>query len=204
MTERFANLKKIPAQPAMRLLAAANAKLKTPLTCPASADVPTVLAELAKAGAFVDMLRLMSVALPGRERVWWACLAARDVVGPAADPLPRPLATAEQWVFHPGDETKTAAHQAAETADTDDDTVLCATAAVFGDDTMGPGALADFPAPPGGSAAASFGMNVMALEAQGLPISEAADVLIDRALDIARGGNGKSTPAAVPAAETEG
>lgn len=195
MSERFADLRKIPQQPAMRLLAAANAKLQAPLKSPASAPVDVVMDELAGAGAFVDMIRLMAVALPGRERAWWACLAARDIIGPDADPVPRSLAAAEAWVFRPGEDTRAAAHQAAETADPDDDVVLCATVAVFADGTMGPGSLKDFPAPPGGAEAAAFGLNIMALEHQGLPIAEAADRLIDRAVDIARGGSGKPRPA---------
>lgn len=194
MSDRFADLRKIPEQPAKRFLAAANAKLATPLTAPASAPVSAVMGELAGQGAFVDMLRLMSVALPARERTWWACLAARDVVGPDADPVPATLATAEAWVFRPGEETRAAAYQAAEAADPDDETVLCATAAVFADGTLGPGDLKEYPAPPGGGEAAAFGMNVMALEHLGLPIAEAADRLIDRALDIARGGSGKPKP----------
>ncbi len=46
MDERFADLKKIPADPAMRLLAGANAKLATKLPLPASAPVGEVLAGL--------------------------------------------------------------------------------------------------------------------------------------------------------------
>jgi hypothetical protein len=47
MDKRFADLKKIPAVPAARLLAAASIKLKTKLKSPTSADVSTVLTELA-------------------------------------------------------------------------------------------------------------------------------------------------------------
>ncbi len=46
MNERFADLTKLPRQPAARLLALANAKLQTPLESPASAPVEAVLAEL--------------------------------------------------------------------------------------------------------------------------------------------------------------
>ena len=82
MSERFKNLKKIPDQPAARLLAAANAQLKTKLKTPANASVETVLEALAEVDAKVDMLRLLSVALPPRECVWWACRAGHDVLGP--------------------------------------------------------------------------------------------------------------------------
>ena len=96
MDDRFANLVKIPAQPAARLLAAENAELDTPVTAPASAPVEVVMRELAQKEAWVDMVRLLSVALPVRERIWWACLAARDMLEPGAR-VPPPLAAAEAW-----------------------------------------------------------------------------------------------------------
>lgn len=189
MTNRFDDLKKVPAQPAVRLLAMESAKLTTKLTTPANASVSEVMTALAAEGAIVDMLRLMSVALPPRERTWWACLAARDLIG-AVDKLPLPLELAEAWVRKPTDATRTAARNAVDLADVDDDTVLCATAVVFCDDKLGPGDLAQYPGPPGAGAAAVFAMNVKAL-ACGVGFGETANVLIDRALDIARGGNGQ-------------
>ena len=189
MTGRFDNMKKVPAQPALRLLANANAKLRTPLATPANASVAQVMAALAEQDAYIDMLRLMSVALPPRECVWWACLAARDVIGPV-DKLPLPLDLAERWVRKPGDDTRTAARDAIDLADVDDETVLCATAVVYHDGKLGPGDLAQYDGPPGATSAACFGMNVAALD-RGGALSETAAVLIDRAVDIARGGNGQ-------------
>jgi hypothetical protein len=190
MTQRFADLKKVPKEPAARLLAGANARLKTPLKAPVAAPVGVVLAELEEAGAWIDMLRLLSVALPPRERVWWACLAGRDVAA-AAPRLPPPLAAAEAWVFKPSDAARDAARAAAESAEPDDDTTLCATAVIFFDGTLGTGDLARQPAPPGVAQAAAFGMNLLALGQEGADFAGAANRLIDRALDIARGGNGR-------------
>lgn len=191
MTQRFADLKKVPKEPAARLLAGANARLKTPLKAPVAASVSVVLAELEEAEAWIDMLRLLSVALPPRERVWWACLAGRDVVGAGAQRLPPTLAAAEAWVFKPSDAARDAARAAAETAEPDEDTSLCATAVIFFDGTLGTGALAQQPAPPGVAQAAAFGMNLIALGLEGQDCTAAANRLIDRALDIARGGNGR-------------
>ncbi|MDO9526363.1 MAG: hypothetical protein Q7J57_12650 [Gemmobacter sp.] len=193
MNPRFAGLRKIPAEPAARLLAQANARLSTKLTAPASAQVPEVLAELDAAHAHVDMLRLMSVALPPRERAWWACLAARDLLGPE-QPVPRTLLAAENWVRQPGEDTRAAAQVALEAAEMDDDATLCAKAAIYGDGTLGPGALASHPAPPGAAQAAVFGINIMAIGRQGNDFAAEATRLIDRALDIARGGNGRASP----------
>jgi hypothetical protein len=191
MNERFTDLKKVPKEPAMRLLAMANADLDTKLNTPTNASVEVVLDELEKAGAFVDMMRLLSVSLPARERTWWACLAARDVVGEDVEKLPPPLIAAEQWVRKPSDETRDAARLAAETAAVNDDTTLCAVSVVFYDETLGTGELAEFASPAGASQTAVFGMNVMALDKIEGGIEVAANVIIDRALDIARGGNGQ-------------
>jgi hypothetical protein len=200
MTQRFADLKKVSKEPAARLLAGANARLKTPLKAPVAAPVSVVLAELEEAGAWIDMLRLLSVALPPRERVWWACLAGRDVVeaekGAGATRLPPPLAAAEAWVFKPSDAARDAARAAAEMAEPFDDTSLCATAVIFFDGTLGTGALAQQPAPPGVAQAAVFGMNLLSLGLEGQDFAAAANRLIDRALDIARGGNGRGGAAA--------
>ncbi|MFQ5621865.1 MAG: hypothetical protein ACE5FS_00565 [Paracoccaceae bacterium] len=191
MSERFADLKKIAREPAARLLATANAKLQTKVKAPASASVEAVLEELDENGAVVDMLRILSLALPARERVWWACLAARDLVGQDVEPAPPPLAAAEKWVFKPTDENREAAREALELAEMDDQTELCATAVIFCDGKIGTGDLADVDAPPGGSATAAFVMNATALSESGEKFDAYGQLLVDRALDIARGGSGR-------------
>lgn len=190
MKTRFADLKKVPTQPAVRLLAMANAKLKLKLKAPANASVEVVMTELAKADAVVDMLRLMSVALPARERVWWACLAARDVVGLDPEVVPPPLVASEAWVRKPSDAARDAARLAVEVADIDDETVFCANTVVYCDDTLGTGDMAQYPAPPGASQTSAFGMNIVAM-GTGEDVMQMAHHLVDRAVDIARGGNGQ-------------
>ena len=189
MSKRFDDLKKVPKQPALRLLAMANTKLSVKLDLPANASVSEVMAALSKKGKFVDMLRLMGAALPPRERAWWACLAARDLI-PEGEDVPPSLALSEAWVRKPNDELREKLQQASETADMDDETVMCGMCVIFFDDTLGPGERSKMPGPVGVTQASAFGMNVKAL-GQGDSIPETADVLIDRALDIARGGNGK-------------
>lgn len=190
MNARFSGLTKIPQQPAARLLSMANAELETELTAPASAAVEVVLEELEQKGALIDMLRLLSVALPARERVWWSCLAARDTLKDG-NKLPPPLAAAEAWVFKPTEENRAVAHHAVQHASMKDDTKHCAMAVQFHDGTLGPGDLAQHPAPPGGSEVSAFAMNVVAIGRSGKTLEVAAALLIDRALDIARGGSGR-------------
>ena len=191
MTTRFDNLKKIPPDPAAKLLSNANTKLQTKHGLPASAPVSAVLAELDRLGGKIDILRLLSVALPAREATWWACLAARDLVGADAKIVPPPLAAAERWVFKPNEENRTAAHRAFETAEMDDDTTYCAMAALYADGTLGPGELNQIAAPPNGLSAAVLAMNMISLRANAARFALHIEFLIDRGLDIARGGNGR-------------
>ena len=201
MNERFSGLTKLPKQPAARLLSNANAELETELAAPASASVEVVLEELEAKGALIDMLRLLSVALPARERVWWSCLAARDTLAEGGK-LPPPLAAAEAWVFKPTEENRAVAHHSLQHASMKDDTKHCAMAVQWHDGTLGPGDLAQHPAPPGGSEVSAFAMNVVAIGKSGKTLEIAAALLIDRALDIARGGSGQGKPAPKARAET--
>ncbi|TDL85192.1 hypothetical protein E2L05_16170 [Meridianimarinicoccus aquatilis] len=207
MMSRYEGLKKIPREPALRQLALSNMKLDTALTSPASAPIEQVLAELERADAYLDMLRVLAAALPARERVWWGCLAAEDLLGDPKTPPPS-LAAAQAWVFKPSDAAREKARQAVELADSDDDTTLCATAVAMCDGKLGSGDLAQYDAPAGAAAMAILGMNLLSL---GTAEAEAFDahktILIERALDIARGGNGRQVeaiPSSTPEAVTEG
>lgn len=191
MSKRFENLKKIPPEPAAKLLSNANTRLQTKLTAPVSASVSAVLTELGEKAAKIDMLRLLSVALPPREATWWACLAARDLIGADAKVVPPPLAAAERWVFKPTQENRDMARQCFEGADQDDDTAYCAMAALYADGTLGPGEMNQHPAPPNGVSAAVFAMNLIAMRANVARMQPYLDILIDRGLDIGRGGNGR-------------
>jgi len=170
MSERFSDLKKVPKEPAMRILALANMKLNTRLGTPANAPVPDVLAFLDeqpdKIEAVLDMLRLLASSLPQ---------------------------AAEAWVRKPSDETRTIVREKLEVAEPDDPTSLASVTAVFCDGKLGAGDLAQYDAPVGASQGAAFGMNVTALAVAEDGFLEGAQHLIDRALDLARGGNGKAT-----------
>ena len=190
MNDRYSDLTKLIKQPAARLLANANAELETQIVAPASAPVEVVLRELDQKGALIDIMRLLSIALPARERVWWCCLAARDLLPPGAK-VPPPLAAAEAWVFKPSEENRAIAHHAVQHASMKDDTKHCAMAVQFHDGTLGPGDLAQHPAPPGGSEVSAFAMNIVAIAKSGKMLDEAAGLMIERALDIARGGSGR-------------
>ncbi len=194
MSDRFSDLKKIPKEPAARMLARVHVKLATPVSAPVSAPVEVVLDELAGKEAWVDVLKLLAIALPAREAVWWACIAARDVVGHDKKATTPCLKASEAWVFDPTEKNREAARVSLDNVYIDDDTELCATAAMYAPGNMGPGDLADYPAPAGAVSSCAFGMNMVSLSAA-TDFDAHLQLLIDRAVDIARGGNGQLAPA---------
>ena len=196
MADRYDGLIKIPAQPASRLLALANVTLDYKVKAPASADVATVLRELDAAYEPAEIIRVLSAALPLREGVWWACLAARDLLGPEARPT-RTLSTSEAWVFDPSDANRKAAREALDAVAPEDPAMLCASAVSMCDGKLGPGDLQQYDAPPGASQISVFGMVMMSLAARDDAFFHQIQLLIERALDIARGGNGTIDPASV-------
>jgi hypothetical protein len=62
---------------------------------------------------------------------------------------------------------------------------------MYADGTLGTGDMAQHPAPPGGSSIAAFAMNIEAIAARDDNFDTYIQELIDRAVDIGRGGNGK-------------
>lgn len=191
MSERFKDMAKVPQEPAAKLLALTNTRLETPITSPVAALPEVVLAELDEKGAMFDVLRLLSIALPARERVWWACLAARDYIGPKSDKDPKSLTASEDWVFKPTPENRERARLSMDEAYIDDETVNIAMSVMYSDGTMGPADLAHYPAPAGAAETCAFIMNIVALDKNSDRFEEYGQFLIDRAVDIARGGNGR-------------
>ena len=193
MSERFKDMVKVPKEPVAKLLSMTNTRLQTPIQSPVAALAEEVLNELDGKEAMLDVIRLLSIVLPPRERVWWACLAARDYIGPKSENDPKPLTTSEAWVFNPSDENREAARNSIDEAYIDDETVNCALSVLYFDGTLGPADLAQFPAPAGASETYAFVMNVVALDKNSDRFEEYGQMLIDRGVDIARGGNGRMT-----------
>lgn len=197
MSERFSDMTKIPEQPAMRLLAAKATKLETKTDLPANASVEAVLKVLNEKEAWPDILKLMAVALPEREAVWWGCVAGRDLM--EGDEVSPCLGAAQAWVFEPNDENRAKIQGLLET-NADDPAALVAQAALYAPGTLGVGDLADLPAPAAGLPTLVLGMNMTAVGEADEPM-EHLQWVIDRAVDIARGGNGnieQITPAPEP------
>ena len=188
MSEKFQNLIKIPEQPAARLLAIGNTKIEMKLKAPVSATVAVVLGELEKAEAYVDMIRLLSVSLPSRECVWWACIAGKDIMAREGY-TSECLLAAEAWVFKPTNENRKRLHLVLENESGNDPAVLAATAAFYAPGTMGLGDMEEQPAPSGIVASCTFGINLLTIKLGPDPDTR-FKLIIDRAINIARGCSG--------------
>lgn len=192
MTEgsRYEGLTKLPPTPAMALLKAEKIKLEAKVEMDETTSIPDLLDKLEEKGAVVDMLRVLAHALPPRESAWWGCLAARDTLEEGAEITPC-IKTSEDWVFKPGDETQYRARQALDAAEMDDDTTLVAQAVSFANGTLGPYELEDYEAPPGGRGVSIFGIAMLSYFHDEEKVDAQGTLLIARAIDIAKGGNGK-------------
>lgn len=199
-TDPFAGLKKLPETPAQALADAAEIEFSVPIegeeTTPADA-----LRQFAEADKPGDQIRMLALALPPREGVWWACVCMRDMLPAAPVKMPDCLTTAEAWVYKPNAETREAAHKAAQAARPSDDTQIVATAAVYAAGTMGPGDLDAMPLQAGAFANVLAGAVLTAMANAREELAERMPgLVIERGLDIARGGNGRlETEAAAPA-----
>ena len=132
--------------------------------------------------------------MPAREGVWWACLATRDLASVANNGDVSPILSAtESWVFKPTEENLHSIKLALDSATVDDESTLCGTAALFANGRLGPGELDEFEAPPGASAMMIFGSVVKSWSEYGENIINHENLLIERALNLARGGDGKVT-----------
>ena len=95
----FANLTKIDDKTAADVVRLGKLKFPTKIETPADAPVSHLIKELVAQNLLVDALKVLAMALPGREAVWWGCLAARDLM-PEGKKTPQ-LEAAEAWVFKP-------------------------------------------------------------------------------------------------------
>ncbi|MGI3171011.1 DUF6931 family protein [Pseudooceanicola sp. C21-150M6] len=185
------DMRKLPSEPYTRVMARVGVKLSTKLDLPASATVEEALQRLSDLDEPYDFLHLLAMALPTREAVWWACLAAGDLMqDPDLSATPSMIA-AKGWVFNPDDQHRAAAQTAFEGADPNDNTRFCAMAAFYGDGTLGMGDLSREAAPPAAVSSAVLAQVMLTLGQSPHGLDSDLDLAIRRVIDIARGGNGR-------------
>ncbi len=149
--------------------------------------VEKLIEELVAQNLLMDALKILALALPPREGVWWGCLAARDTTLVDGEKT-KALEAAEAWVFKPCQETKKASEKyALEPGEAD----AMMAEAVFNvplpDDEEPP------VAPPQLVGLLIFSAQLKSFFAHKLPeeINRQGQLLLARGLDVAKGGNGQ-------------
>lgn len=171
--------------------------------CPLSQEAQTLIAEgqsppdfldrVCAAGYHVDAIRFLAHALPAREVAWWACLAARSVTGDGPTAHLKALDAAEAWVYHPDEEHRRAAMAAAEAVENDAPARWAALAAAWSGGSLAPPGSPVVP--PGETLPAQAAAGAVLLAAVRNEPERAAERhrhFIAQAIDIARGGTGRS------------
>lgn len=154
---------------------------------------PDFLETCVEQGLLIDAIRVMAIALPRREAVWWACLNARDA-RQEEDPADRlkALEAAEKWVFKPTEPHRVKTFEVAEIAGFDSPESYAALAAFWSGGSMAP-AEAAVVVPPGdgltGTSAAAAVLLAAAREPKTTEKWYSRALL--QAIDIAKGGSGR-------------
>lgn len=165
---------------------------------------PAVVAQLMEEGLWTDAIRYLAFALPAREGVWWACLSARRGQGPADNPavplvaVPADAAcaacieAAEGWVREPSEQARRACLVCAEAVGCDGAAGYAALAA-FWTGNLAPPELAPIdPDPRLSPTAVGAAVLLAALGQRSEAIAERYRLAVEEALDIARGGDGRT------------
>ncbi|TQV66928.1 hypothetical protein FKG94_26610 [Exilibacterium tricleocarpae] len=160
------------------------------------ADVPPLacIQALAEHKCFNDAVKLIAHALPKREAVWWACLAARHGGGEAAasGDTAAALAAAENWVKEPSEANRQIAKKTGDKTGHKSAASWAATAAYWSTGSMAPDGEPAVPPPPYLYAHAVAGSVSLAAV---LPDPDQAEEkfkrYITQGLDLANGGRGE-------------
>ncbi len=184
-TSAFTGLVKIKTRSAGEVVRLG--KVKFPFRPETKPDDPVanLIEELVAQNLLMDALKILALALPPREGVWWGCLAARDMLEP--DQKTKALTAAEAWVFKPSQESKKALKSFALESD-GPDTMMCEAGfnVPLPDDTAAPAG------PPHLPGLLVFSAQLHSFYAPDYPeeISRQGQLLLGRGLNIAKGGNG--------------
>ncbi len=184
-TSAFQGLTKIEKRSAGEVVRLGKVKFPfRPETGPKD-PVARLIEELVAQNLLMDALKILALALPPREGVWWGCLAARDMQPP--DEKSKALDAAEAWVFKPSQETKKALEPFAMEPG-GPDAMMCEAGynVPLPDDEEPP------TGPPHLPGMLVFSAQLQSFYAPDLPeeINRQGQLLLARGLDICKGGNG--------------
>jgi hypothetical protein len=162
---------------------------------------------LIEKGHFTDAIRMLALALPKREAVWWAATCVRATL-PADAPPPalEALKAAETWVYKPTEENRWAAKERAERAGMDKPAGWPGMGAFWSGGSMVAAHLPQMLPGPAFTANAVAGAILMAAPLHDPNrVMELYKLSMDDGIDIANGGTGKrrtraETPSTAPGA----
>lgn len=185
--------------PKLRFARAAEAVAGLDLSPEAKAlfapNAPTAvfLKALIDAELHADAIRLLAIALPRREAVWWGCLSARGAL--QAEPAPADVAAleaAEAWVYRPTEENRRACFAPAEAMNFETACAYAAMAAFWSGGSLAPPDAAVV-VPPGDGLTGTAAAAAVLLATAAVPkeIKARHRAALAQALDIANGGSGK-------------
>lgn len=155
-------------------------------------DPEEFLARLIEHRQYADATRFLAHALPKREGVWWACLAARGGLGEHANPAQSAsLQAAEQWVFKPLEENRRPTMAAAEAAGLDNPASWAAVAAFWSSGSLAPSDQPVVPPPDDLCAKAVAGAVMLAAVIhEPKKAANKYQMFLRQGIDIASGGSG--------------
>lgn len=125
----FDGLKKLPQEPFVAFCSSRKIKHKAELA--PDAPLNRGLEQLYDDRAWPAFFQVIANALPVRESVWLACLAAEEMLPEGAE-LPPTVRAAKAWVFKPNEQTRKDVEDAIAGADMDEPWTLAADAAFHG------------------------------------------------------------------------
>jgi hypothetical protein len=192
------DLQKLRQSPAAEVAADFDASPEARELLPAHATIPAFLDVLLKQRLWVDAIRLLSFALPARERVWWACLMARDSLAPdARQDMLSCIEAAEEWVYRPTDPARRAVFPLAEAIGFESPAAYAGLAAYWAEGSLAPLDMPPVPPSPALSPTAAAAAVLLSAVIRDPAKAEAKyRAAIAAAVNIANGGNGQPNKAA--------
>jgi hypothetical protein len=186
-------LKKITAAAAADIARSAKLSAEAEALLARATTPAAYLGALIEAGLETDALRFLAFALPKREAVWWACLAARDAL--AADNRPEVAAcleAVEAWVYRPDEEKRRQTFPLAEAVGFETPAGYAALAAFWSGGSIAPPDAPEVsPDPALTPTMAGAAVLLAAVKPDPLKAPAKHRLAIARGIDIANGGNGR-------------
>ena len=140
---------------------------------------------------FQDAIRFLAHALPRPEAVWWACVCAKEPLGPSTPaPAAAAVQAAEKWVSTQTDENRRAAFAAADKAGLTSPAGCAALAAFLSGGSLAPPNIPAVPPAEGVCAQAVAGAVVLSVFAKDTPKAEERfKAALTRGVEVANGTN---------------